>query len=897
MKAHRFFACAALSGAMAAAALAQSGQSQDEEFAKDVKEWTTSPEFISPLVDHLPKASGIPSPKDVLGYYPGMPKKLTHVADLNRYYRALAAASKRVKIFSAGATDEGRECLVTAIADEDTIRNLDTYKGYLARLADPRGLSAAEAHRIIEQAKPIYMFTGGLHSAETGPPEMLMELAYRVAVDESPLYQGIRKNVIVMVVNALEPDGRDRYVDWYYRHKIGEETEADRVAGPPYWGKYIYHDNNRDINYSQVTMRNWLKFYLEWHPPIMHDLHESEPFMYTFSGQAPQNPTLDPILYGELPWFSNFEMTKMMSFGMPGVWTHAFVDMWSPGYLGFMSSNHNGMLRMYETFGNGGANTMKRTVDAGAGGGEAFGGGSMTTREWYRPVPPYKTVVWSQRDNTNYMETGVLSALELTSNFAKTVLENFYDKSRNSVESGAKDAPFGYVLPAGQKDMTRVAFIVDILRLQGIEVGRARAEVKLHDGTFPAGSLIVKRNQPYGRLAKILLEKQVYPDPNLRTYDDAAWTMGLMSHADVKEIGDKALLDVATDPVDTMHVAGEVKGSGAWTAVIHDGSNFIPTLRYRLKDLTYDTLSEPYQSGDINLPAGSLVIPSSARVKSEIEKLGLEAVALNEVPNVAKRPSKLPRLAMYTTWGNTQDVGWVRYAFDQFEIPYDLIYKERVRQGNLRDSYDVIVIPNQGRTSKGLVFDIESKGKPLAYNKTPEFPTMGMYGESDDITGGMGLEGVVELDKFVKAGGTLITLGTASFFPADFGITQTVEASRTSGQFYAPGPIVEMEIQQPANPIFYGYSDHAVPVRYANGPLLRVPQEDRTKWVLAQFSGTEKSVLSGFMKGVAETRNRPAIVDVPVGQGQVILFATNPCYRWQNLGELNMLANAILYQK
>ena len=898
MKAPSLFRYALLSGVITVAALAQPGtQPQDEDFAKLVKEWTTMPEFLSPLVDHLPKAAGVPSPKDVLGYYPGMPKKLTRVADLNRYYRALAGASKRVKVFSAGMTDENRECLVTAIADEDTIKNLDTYKGYLAKLADPRGLSAAEAHRIIGLAKPIYMFTGGLHSAETGPPEMMMELAYRIAVDESPLYESIRKNVIVMVVNALEPDGRDRYVDWYYRYKISEETEADRVAGPPYWGKYIYHDNNRDINYSQVTMRNWLKFYLEWHPPIMHDLHESEPFMYTFSGQSPQNPTLDPILYAELPWFSNFEMTKMISYGMPGVWTHAFVDMWSPGYLGFMSSNHNGMLRMYETFGNGGANTMKRTVDAAPGGEAGPGGGSMTTREWYRPLPPYKEVVWSQRNNTNYMETGVLSALELTAGFGKTILENFYDKSRNSVESGAKDAPYGYVLPSGQKDMTRVEFIVNTLRLQGVEVGRATAEVKLKEGTYPAGSLIVKRNQPYGRLAKILLEKQNFPDANLRTYDDTAWSMGLMSQADVKEIGDKALLDVPVEPIDMMHVKGEVKGSGSWTAVLHNGSNSLPTLRYRLKDLTYDTLAQPYKAGDVDLPAGSLLLPSSARVKGEIEKLGLQAVALNAAPDVQKRPGKLPRLAVFTTWGNTQDVGWVRYAFDHFELAYDLIYKERVKKGALRDSYDVIVIPNQGRTSKGLVFDLESKGKPLAYNKTPEFPTMGTYGESEDITGGMGIEGVVELEKFVKAGGTLITLGVASFLPADFGITQTVEATRTSGQFYAPGPVVEMEVQQAAHPIFYGYTDRVLPVRYANGPLLRVPTETRSKWVLAQFSGTEKSILSGLMKGAAETRNRPAIADVPVGQGHVILFATNPCYRWQNLGEFNMLANAILYQK
>ena len=318
MQSSRVFALSILAAGLAPAALAQiPPQLADDEFARQVKEWTTRAEFLSPLVDRLPKARGVPTPKDVLGYYSGAPKKLTHVADLNRYYRALAAASPRVKVIPAGLTDEGRECLVVAVSDEDTIRNLDTYKGYLARLADPRGLAPAQARRIIADAKPIYMFTGGLHSAETGPPEMLMELAYRLAVDPSPLFDQIRRNVIVMLTAVAEPDGRDRYVDWYYRHKLSEESEAERVPGPPYWGKYIFHDNNRDINYSQVTMRNWLKFYLEWHPPIMHDLHESEPFLYTFSGQAPQNPTLDPILYAELPWFSNFEMTKMMAMACP----------------------------------------------------------------------------------------------------------------------------------------------------------------------------------------------------------------------------------------------------------------------------------------------------------------------------------------------------------------------------------------------------------------------------------------------------------------------------------------------------------------------------------------------------------------------------------------------------
>jgi len=876
-------------------------QEPDEDFARAVKEWTTRPEFISPLVDHLPKVSGIPSPKDVLGHHIGAPGKLTYYAEAVNYYRALAAKTPRVKVIPIGTTDEGREYVVVAVSSEDSIKNLNQYRAYLAQLADPRNLTDVQAREVIAKARPIYHLMGGLHSAETGPPEMLMELAYRLATEDSPTIKQIRDNVIVTITPVAEPDGRDRYVDWYYRYKIDEKSEEESFGGPPYWGKYIFHDNNRDINYSQVTMTALLDWYLQWHPPIMHELHESVPFMYTFSGQAPQNPTLDPILYGELPWFSNFEMAQMIKYGMPGVWTHAFVDMWSPGYLGFMASNHNGMLRMYETFGNGGANTMKRKVDAG----EATGGGrlSPSSREWYRPLPPYKEVVWSMRNNTNYMETGVLSALQLTSSFPKVVLENFYQKSRNSIESGKKEAPYGFIIPAGQRDMTRVAFIINTLRTQGIEVGRATAEVKLKEGTFPAGSFIIKRDQPYGRLAKILLEKQDFPDPNLRTYDDTGWTMGLMAHAEVKEISDRAILDVTVAPITKLEITGTVSGgqAAAAYAIAHYGSNHLITLRYRLKDLKVQAVEQPFKEGSLEFPAGSFIVPVNQggqdldrRVRAAVEQLGLTAATLPNLPSVPKHDLDLPRLAVYSTWGNTQEVGWVRHALDKFEVPFDLIFKERVKKGDLRAAYDVIIVPNQSGSGKRLVYDIEPKSRPLAYTKTDRFKNLGLYGESADITGGMGLAGVAEFEKFVEAGGLLITLGTASFFPPEFGLTRRIDAGRTSPQFYAPGPIIEAEILRPEHPIFYGYPQKTVPVRYANGPLLLVPEKDREQQMLMRFAGTDKAVLSGLMKGAGELRNRPAIVDVPTGQGRVLLFATNPCYRWQNHGEFNLLFNAVL---
>ncbi|MGA2264565.1 MAG: hypothetical protein ABSH28_24425, partial [Acidobacteriota bacterium] len=623
----------------------------------------------------------------------------------------------------------------------------------------------------------------------------------------------------------------------------------------------------------------------------------SSPFMYTFSGQAPQNPTLDPILFGEMPWFANFTMSQMTKYGMPGVWTHNFVDMWSPGYLGQMSTNHNGLLRMFETFGNGGATTMMRHPGKVP---EGDPGGDQTTREWYRPLPAYKDVEWSMRNNTNYMETGVLTEMQLTSGFPKVILENFYLKSRNSIESGKKEAPFGYVIPAGQRDMTRVAWLVNNLRVQGIEVGRATSEFKLQEGTFPADSFVVKRDQPYGRLAKILLEKQNYPDPSLRTYDDTGWTMGLMTHTDVKEIADKFILDVKVEAVSEVKIAGTIAGNAstpAAIAVMHNGSNNLITLRYRLKDLKIRAAERAFRAGEADYPAGSFIIPvdqaSLARVRGEIERLGLTAAALPNIPSVAAHDLDLPRIAIYSTWGNTQDVGWVRYAFDKFEIPYDLIYKERAKQGNLHASYDVILIPNQGRNAKGLVWDLDPKSEPQAYKKSDQYKSLGMYGESDDTTGGMGMKGVGEFHMFAGDGGVLITLGQASFFPPEFGPTRKIDAGTTSPQFYAPGPIILADVLKPMHPIFYGYTEARMPVRWANGPLLRVPEEDRGQ-TLMQYPGGDANVLSGLMKGANEIRNRPAIVDVPVGKGRVVLFAGNPCYRRQNYGEFNMLFNALL---
>lgn len=881
-------------------------QTMDPDFAAQVKEWTTRPEFLSPLVNHLPKSGAVPSPKDLLGYNIGAPKKLTYYADVTRYYDALAAKSPRVKVIRIGKTEEGRDSIMVFVGSEDSIANLETNKKNLARIADPRGLSEDEAHAIIAKTKPIYTLSGGLHSAELGPPEMLMELAYRLVTEDSDLIQKVRQNIIVAIMPVADPDGRDRSIDWYFRHNV-DLTDYEKMTGVPYWGKYTKHDDNRDINYAGLANQNFLKWYLDWHPPIMHDLHESVPFLYAYSGQSPQNPLWDPIVYAELPLFANWDMAQLTKYGMPGVWNHGYVDAWSPGYVAIMSTNHNGLMRFYEIFGNAGATTMKRTVSqppnpAVTGGGGGGAGGNFTTRTWFRPNPPYKEVMWSMRNNTNYAETGVLTSLQFTAAFPQVILENFYTKSLHAVANGTKDAPFGFVVPSDQEDPTRVAFVTHILRMQGIEVGRAKSSFKLSDGEYPAGSLIVKTNQPYGPLAKTLLIKQVDPDPELTTYDDSAWTMSLMTNTVIKPTKDIAVQQIAVDAVDSptgqYTPAGKFKdvASPAVYAIPDHGSPNLVTLRYGLKDAAIQVAEKSFTVSGTTFPAGTFLVPTSAAstLKPLASDLGLDVIALAKSPDIKTHPAALPRLAIFSTWSGTQDVGWVRFTFDQYKIPYDLIYKERILQGNLDRDYDLILIPNQVRNAKQLITDMPKAKEPLDYVKSDKFKFLGDYGSSPDISGGMGNAGVLELQRFTESGGVLVTLGTSSAFPADFGLTPLIDAGSPTARLYAPGPVVEAEITRPENPIFYGYSTTTVPVRYANGPLFRMPADMNRDNVLMRYPGGEKSVLSGLFNSPDEIKGRAAIVVAPVGKGEAVLFTTNPIWRWQNVGEFRMMFNTIL---
>src|SRR5258707_13320829 len=397
----------------------------------------------------------------------------------------------------------------------------------------------------------MYWASGSIHSPEQGSCEMLMELAYRLAVEDSPLIEAIRKNVVVMITPALEVDGRDRSVDLYNYRKANPNKQTPPLL---YWGKYVAHDNNRDgLGMGLALSRNQMKTFLEYHPAVLHDLHESVPFLYTSTGTGPYNAWLDPLVIDEWHVLAYHEIEEMTKRGVPGVWTHGFYDGWAPNYMFYVANGHNAIGRFYETFGGQGADTLDRTVRAEA------------QRDWFRPNPPQPRVKWSLRNNVNMQESAILLAMNFVSNNKDRFLKNFYLKSKRSVAKATNEGPTAWVVPADQIRVVEAADMVNLFRLMGVEVHTANKEISLKDQKFAAGSYVIRMDQPYSRMADMLLDTQYYNVNDPRPYADTGWTLAALRNVKTVRVTDKSVLHAA---LTLLTRDAKVAGTGTQTGAL-----------------------------------------------------------------------------------------------------------------------------------------------------------------------------------------------------------------------------------------------------------------------------------------------------------------------------------------
>jgi Zinc carboxypeptidase len=795
----------------------------DQHYTDQIHKYTTDPSFISPLVDYLPASKTVPTPEKVLGDVSGAPNMLPYAEDVYKYFRMLEASSKCVKVVTIGHSEEGREMIAAAIADPELLAGAKANDARLAKLADPRTihLDDAVARQLVDQSYPVYYITGTIHSTETGAPTALMELAYRLAVDNAPYIKFIRSHMIVLITPVVEVDGRDRMVDLYKWHKAHPDGQFPHLL---YWGHYVAHDNNRDaMGMTLELTRNVLNTYLDWHAQVLHDLHESVPFLYDNTvGDGPYNAWVDPTLadeWAELGWNN---VAQMQSLGMPGVFTHGDFDTWSPGYLMFLAGMHNGISRLYETFGNGGADTEKRILNP-----EEY------SRTWYRQNPPLPVVTWSQRDNNNYEESALLTTISYFSQHTHHFLENYYLKSKRSVEKPTLEGPAAYVIAADPADVNRQIELLKVFKRQHVEVEQfteaatsslppAKRGDKPAQQTFPAGSLVIRMDQPYSRVADALLDRQFWApdDPQKHPYDDTGWSFSHLFNLKVVRVTDPAILQSKMAMLDDpASLAGKISGSGSVVAVANTGQVTLLPLVYKLKGEGIQVTDKAFDAGSKHYPAGSLLITGAedSKLMPMLHDLALDAAHLDAAPSVPSHAATAPRVAIMHTWLATQTEGWWRYAFDSAGVPFSYISTQTVAgDSDLRSKYDVIIFaPVGGGGSQSILNGIPMWNNAMPWQKSDLTPNLGRIDSTADIRPGLGYDGLAHLRHFIEQGGLLITCEDTAQFAIETGLAPGVSVAARA-DVRVVGTILNTVFVAKDNPVAFGFGA-GVPVISANG--------------------------------------------------------------------------------
>jgi len=887
-----------------------------------IAKFTTEARFGNPWVAYVPASDTVVSPTKYLGHVVGAEGELSSTAKIYGYFRKLAETSPRVRVETIGRSEEGRDILLVVVSDEAGIRDLAKHKTATAALADPRQTTPEAAEAIIASARPIYYFNAGLHSTETGSPEMVMELAYRLAVSEQPMIKKIRSEVIVLINPVSEPDGRDKQVDWFYRYLKGK-TDFENLppVSPPYWGHYVFHDNNRDTHQEALELSKAVsRMFFDYHPTVIHDLHESIPLLQTWNGTGPFNANIDPILINEFFAMAFAEIGALTSAGMPGVWTWGFGEGWGHHYLDSIAVNHNSMGRGYETYGNGTAETVERVLRPNE---ERYVGRPVTSREWYRPMPPPRKFRWSLRNNTNYMESGCLAILDYAAKNAKDMLRDFYRKGCNSWQKGVKGGPYAFAIPEDQGDRRRVAEMVELLLTHRIEVSRASAPFKVGEGEFAAGTYVVRLDQPYRNYAVDLLLPQAFPpDAAYEPYDDVSWSLPVHYGVEAKRIDDAKVMDVPLAPVPAgFETQGKLDGTGPVFLLKDTGQEALLALRSRLAAFRVEIAEKAFKSGDKDYPAGSWILSDQKGLTDALKRaaaeLAVDFESAPSLPDVPRHASKVPRLAVWHTWADTEAVGWIRYVLDREKVQYSYIRDEDIRAGRLRERFDIILFGDNYLDLQDQIQGIDKKFGPMAYTKTKDFPSLGVPDASEDITGGIGWTGMANLEKYLDVGGLLITLGNGSAIALEGGLVRDVY--KKSGAVNTPGSELKVKFTRADHPLAYGLPEvtsvfrtglpvYDIAMSGRRGVVLqwgtKLRTEDREEEgaegskpkdpKVAVKKDEDKMLVSGAVKGEDELEGRPAILDLPAGKGRVIAFLFNPIHRDLNRSDHRILWNAIL---
>jgi hypothetical protein len=745
-------------------------------------------------------AQQVPTPREHFGFEIGEHRKLANWTQLVGWYEKLARSSPRVVLDTLGTTTKGLPFVMMTITSPENHARLDELKRIQLQLADPRTVTSGDLPGLLERGRTVVLITHAIHSTEVGSAQAAARLAWRLASSNDPEIREILDNVILLHVPSLNPDGTQWVSDWYNRH-VGSPYEGT----PPPWLYHFYigHDNNRDwyAFTQQETILTIEGAHNEWHPQIVHDIHQmgnSGARIFVPPYIDPVERNVDPAIVAGVNQLGSWMAASLIREGKRGVVLNAIYDAFTPARA--YQHYHGGVRILSETA----SARLATPIDQPAAqirGGREY---EASERSWKYPAT-WPGGAWGLPDIVNYQESGALALLSNAARNRRYWLENFYGINQRAVQKWPA-WPAAWVIPAEQANRAGLQYVLRILTMGDVEVHRASAAFTAGGRNYPAGTYVVPMNQPYASFAQTMLERQEYPDlrefpggPPKRPYDVTAHTLPL-------------LMNVEAVPVTR------------WDAQPPALSQPIPVIR----DFAFQ------------LPA-----PLSG--------------------------ASAPRIALYKGWTETMDAGWTRWVFDRHRLRYDTLKDARVRSGNLRRDYDVIVFQSQSPNSI-------TRGH--AANALPA-----------EYTGGIGETGVEALKEFVRAGGRIVAIEEATDLAIEmFGLNVKNAVSGIRAQdFYVPGSILRATVNT-SHPLARGVGD-VVHVWFSDNSRA-FDVSDPAIDVVARYAEGNPAV-SGWILGPQHLAGKPGLLEARVGQGSVVLFGFQPNYRAQTVATWPLLFHAL----
>jgi hypothetical protein len=820
------------------------------------------------LAPAAPAATAVPAPEAVLGFVPGEDRKLATWGQVLEYLGALDAASERVSVEEVGKTTQGRPFVLVTVTSEANRARLEEIRQANARLADPSGLADETAERIVRDGKAVVAMAYSIHSSEVGGTLASLRFLHHLASSEDDRVRAMLDGAILLVIPSHNPDGTDLVTEWY-RRQLG--TPFEGTSPPVLYHPYVGHDNNRDwYMFTQQETRLTVRYlYHRWHPQIVHDVHQMGPRgarLFVPPYAEPWEPNVDGALVAAAGALGSHVASRLTTLGRTGVVTGAVFDAWTPGRA--YPHTHGGVRLLSET-------ASARLATPAEVKPEEFERRSSgyDPREASGNHPaPWPGGTWRLADIVETQFQVSLAILEDAAANREHWLRTALEANRRA---SARREPFAFVLPAGQRDPSAVARLVAVLRLGEVAVHRAAAPFEAGGRAYEAGTLVVRMQQPASGFAKTVLERQRYPDlreyeggPPRRPYDVTAHTLPLLLGVEAEAVS--PAFEAPLELVEDEGVPpGRVEGSGPRLALGHASGDLAAVARLLEHGVNVRWALEPFADGGRAFPAGTLLVPASARrfVEPLARELGLPVRAVRAEPRALRL--RRPRVGLYRSWVPSIDEGWTRFVFErEMGVAYRELHDREVRAGRLRERFDAVVLPDQ---APAALRDGHAPGS------MPE-----------EYTGGLGGEGTAALREFVEAGGTLVALDSAT----DFAIDQlqlpvrNVLGGVAPSDFFCPGSILRVEADA-AHPLAHGLPD-PTPVWFEGSPAFEADE----RAVVLRY-GDEDPVLSGWLLGGERLKGRAALVEVPLGRGRVVLFGFRPQYRAQSRVTYPALLNAL----